>query len=76
MTGAYSNLDYPTLTKRGFLLGVALFAIGALGELGLTASGLTVPAWERTALFYIELSGIVIGLLSPFIFGILLPLTE
>jgi len=76
MAGRYGELDYPVLTKRSFLLGVALFAIGALGELGLTTAGLAVPEWERALLFDIELLGIMIGLLSPFIFGILLPLTE
>jgi hypothetical protein len=76
MTGRYGELDYPVLTKRSFLLGVALFGIGALGELGLSAAGLAVPEWERALLFDIELLGILIGLLSPFIFGVLLPLTE
>jgi len=76
MAGRYGELDYAVITKRGFLLGVALFAIGALGELGLTAVGLSVPEWERALLFDIELLGILIGLLTPFVFGILLPLTE
>jgi len=44
--------------------------------LGLTAAGISVPDWERALLFDIELLGILIGLLSPFVFGILLPLTE
>jgi hydrogenase/urease accessory protein HupE len=76
MTGAYGDLDYPTLTKRTFFLGVALFLIGAVGELGLHAAGVSVPQWERTLLFDMEIVGIVIALLSPFVFGILLPLTE
>ena len=76
MAGRYGELDYSVLTKRSFLLGVTLFAIGALGELWLTAAGISVPDWERALLFDIELLGILIGLLSPFVFGILLPLTE
>lgn len=76
MAGRYGKLDYSVLTKRSFLLGVALFVIGALSEMGLAAAGLTVPEWERALLFDIELLGIIIGLLSPFVFGILLPLTE
>mgnify|MGYP006873383312 FL=1 len=76
MAGRYGELDYAVLTKRSFLLGVTLFAIGAIGELGLTAAGISVPDWERALLFDIELLGILIGLLSPFVFGILLPLTE
>jgi len=76
MARRYGKLDYPVLTKRSFLLGVALFAIGALGGLGLTAAGIAVPEWERALLFDLEVLGILIGLLSPFIFGVLLPLTE
>ena len=76
MAGRYGEMDYPTLTKRGFLLGVALFAIGAVGEMGIAAAGLSVPDWERALLFDLELLGIAIGLLSPFVFGVLLPLTE
>ena len=76
MAGRYGELDYSVLTKRSFLLGVTLFAIGAFSELGLTAAGISVPDWERALLFDIELLGILIGLLSPFVFGILLPLTE
>lgn len=76
MTGTYGDLDYPTLTKRAFLLGVALFVIGGVGELGLTAAGISIPQWEQTLLFDLEVLGVVIALLSPFVFGILLPLTE
>jgi hypothetical protein len=76
MAGRYGDVEYTVLTKRGFLLGVALFAIGALGELGLTATGIAVPDWERALLFDLELLGILIGLLSPFVFGVVLPLTE
>lgn len=76
MAGRYGKLAYATLAKRGFFVGVALFAIGALGELGLAAAGLSVPDWERALLFDLELLGILIGLLSPFVFGVLMPLTE
>jgi len=30
--GRYGNIDYPTVTKRAFLLGVSLFLIGVIGE--------------------------------------------
>jgi len=74
-TQRYDKIEYATLTKHGFPLGVTLFAIGALGELGLTATGLSMADWERVLLFDLELAGILIGLLSPFVFGVLLPLT-
>jgi hypothetical protein len=76
MTGRYGDLDFPTLTKRSFLLGVGLFALGALGEFALAATGTAVPAWEHAILVDAEWLGVLIALFSPFVFGILLPLTE
>ncbi|MFD1685356.1 hypothetical protein [Halobellus litoreus] len=76
MTGRYGDLDFPTLTKRSFLLGIGLFALGALGEFALAATGTAVPAWEHAILVDAEWLGVVIALFSPFVFGILLPLTE
>ncbi|MGQ4556360.1 DUF7860 family protein [Halobellus sp. GM3] len=76
MTGRYGDIDYPTLTKRSFLLGFGLFAFGALGELALAATGVQVPGWEHALLVDAEWIGVAIALLSPFVFGILLPLTE
>ncbi|WP_336024049.1 hypothetical protein [Halobellus salinisoli] len=76
MAGRYGDVDYPTLTKRSFLFGVGLFAFGALGEFALAATGTTVPAWEHALLVDAEWIGVAIALLSPFVFGILLPLTE
>jgi hypothetical protein len=35
-----------------------------------------VPAWEETLLFDMEVLGVLISLFSPFVFGVLLPLTE
>lgn len=74
--GRYGKLDYPKLTKTGFLLGVALVAIGALGEIVGTALYGTLPGWENMLFTDLEILGILLGLLSPFVFGIFLPLTE
>lgn len=76
MTGRYGDLDYPTLAKRGTLLGFGLFAVGALGELASHALGMQLPAWEATLLFDAEVLGVALFLLSPLVFGVLLPLTE
>ena len=74
--GRYGELDYPFLTKLGFFLGVGLLVIGAGGELIGHAYFESLPAWEETLFFDLEIVGILLGLLSPFVFGIFLPLTE
>jgi hypothetical protein len=76
MTGRYGDLDYPTLAKRGTLLGLCLFVVGAAGELGAHAMGLQLQAWEATLLFDAEVLGVALFLLSPLVFGVALPLTE
>ncbi|UPM43570.1 DUF7860 family protein [Halocatena salina] len=74
--GRYGDLDYGLLTKTGFLLGIGLFALGAGGgAIGHSLYG-TLPAWETTLFTYAEVVGILLGLFSPFLFGIFLPLTE
>jgi hypothetical protein len=76
MAGRYGDIDYPTLTKRSFLLGLGLFLFGVVGEFLIGVTGATVPAWEHTLLVDAEAIGIVVALLSPLLFGIVLPLTE
>jgi hypothetical protein len=74
--GRYRAFDYPTLTKTGFLLGLVLFLGGAVGSTLLNAFIGSIPGWLSTVLFDAEAIGLVIGFFSPFVFGILLPLTE
>jgi len=70
------SVDYATYAKRGFLVGVGLFVVGALGEaVGHAALG-TLPSWNDALLTNMEAFGIVIALLAPLVFGIVLPLTE
>ncbi|WP_248895168.1 hypothetical protein [Haloplanus halobius] len=76
MTGRYGDIDYSNWTKRGTLLGLGLFAVGALGELTVHAAGLQLPAWEAALLFNAELIGVLLFLVTPLVFGVLLPLTE
>ena len=73
---AHGNLDYSRLTKLGIGSGLTLFAIGAVGLLVAPAVVGPLPAWERTLLLEAEALGVVLTLLSPFVFGILLPLIE
>ena len=76
MANQHDRLDYPTVTKRGIALGIGLFLLGAIGQILIHATGVQVPAWERTLLFDFEVLGILIMLFSGFVFGIVMPLTE
>lgn len=73
---ANGNPDYSRVTKLGIGSGLTLFAVGALGLLVAPAVVGPLPAWERTLFFDAEALGVVVTLLSPFVFGILLPLIE
>lgn len=74
--GRYGNIDYPSLTKRAFLFGVGLFLIGEVGEFVIHTYLEDFPGWMDPVLFYLTVIGLLTFFLSPFIFGILLPLTE
>lgn len=74
--GQYGSMDHATLAKRGFLLGVALFALGALGELAAATLLGPLPGWGNMLLTDMEALGILLGLFSPLVFGIALPLVE
>lgn len=71
-----TSLDYARYAKLGFLLGVTLFVTGAGGELIATTYFAPLPAWEGTLLFDLEVLGIAVGFLSPWVFGVVLPLME
>ena len=74
--GRYGDLNYESLAKRAFLLGVGLFAIGAGGELLAHALHVTLPAWEETLLYDAEIIGLLVAFVSPWVFAVILPLTE
>ncbi|MFC7113954.1 hypothetical protein ACFQH2_01740 [Natronoarchaeum sp. GCM10025703] len=76
-SGRYGDLNYPTLTKYGFLLGVGLFIGGVVGELLFAGVLLSdVPGWTHTLFFDMEAIGVVVAFLSVVVFGVILPLTE
>ena len=76
MAGRYGSLDYPKRTRFGFGLGIALFVAGVAGAAVLPAVTGPLPAWERALFFDMEALGVALALVSPFVFGVLLPLTE
>lgn len=70
------NLDYPRLAKTGFLLGAALFAVGAVGGIVGHAFLSSVPSVLYRLLFGMEILGVLVGFFAPAIFGVVMPLTE
>lgn len=74
--GRYGDLDYEFLAKTGFFLGLGLLVVGGGGELIGHAYFGTLPGWEETLFFDLEVIGLVVGFFSPLLFGIFLPLTE
>lgn len=75
MAGRYGEMDYGSLTKGGVAVGAALFALGAIAEVTVGASGSLSPTLD-TALLTMEFLGPIVALLSVVVFGIVMPLTE
>lgn len=73
--GRYGNIDYPRSVKRGVLTGLFLLTVGEIG--GYVADVyVALPAWEEVLFLDIAVLGLLIFVLSPILFGIVLPLTE
>jgi hypothetical protein len=72
----YSSMNYARLTKGGFLLGVGLLLFGALGGIVGKALFGTLPEWETTLFLFSEGTGILIGVFSVCVFGVIMPLVE
>lgn len=69
-------MNFELWAKGGCLLGIGLFVAGELGEFLIRTNGWTVPQREHTLLFAAVGTGILVALLSPFVFGIIMPLTD
>ncbi|MEZ3163594.1 hypothetical protein ABNG03_07370 [Halorubrum sp. RMP-47] len=76
MSAGYGRVDYSRLTRLSFAFGIGLFLVGELGVFGTRTAGLSLPSWELQLLETVPWVGILVALLSPFVFGIFLPLTE
>ena len=76
MAGRYGNLDYSAYAKGGFLIGLAMFAVAAIGEVVIHVGNVQIATWIGTVLLDTGLAGILVMLLAPIIFGVIMPLTE
>lgn len=76
MAGRYGNIDYSTYAKGGFFIGLAMFAIAAIGEIVIHLANVQVAAWITTVLLDAGLAGILVMLVAPIVFGVVMPLTE
>lgn len=70
------SFDYARIAKTGFLAGVALFALGTVGEIAGHAVLSSMPAAAEQAFFGMEILGVAVGFLVPIVFGAVLPLVE
>lgn len=73
--GRYGTLDYARLVRLWFALDLTMSIKGVMGEFMIHVMIDEIDPLIDTAFFTIEADGLVIELLSPFIFGIH-PLTE
>lgn len=72
--GRYGDINYPKAAKGGVLLGLALLFVGEAG--GYASGYLSMPGWEQTLFFDLAIIGLLVFVVSPFLFGLVLPLTE
>ena len=75
-TPTYATRDYARNAKLGFLAGLALWTVGALGGVVGPALFGPLPGWETMLLADAEVLGVLVGLLSLVVFGVELPLAE
>ncbi|NHX35210.1 MULTISPECIES: DUF7860 family protein [Halolamina] len=73
--GRYGSIDYSSTVKRGLLLGLVLMAVGETGGY-LAENYVSVPGWEESLFLATAAVGLLAFVLSPIVFGIVLPLTE
>lgn len=72
--GRYGDIDYPKAAKGGVVLGLALLFAGEIG--GYASSRFQLPAWEQTLFFDLAILGLLVFVISPLLFGLVMPLTE
>lgn len=70
------NVDYARVAKLGFLGGAGLFLLGAIGEVIVHAYVAGLPETLDNVFLGMEVSGILVALFIPIVFGAVLPLIE
>ncbi len=70
------GIDYGEWLRGGFLLGVAMFVVGAIGAVVAPRVYGELPGWEMTLFTDMIALGVVVAFLSLLFFGLILPLTE
>lgn len=70
------SMDYSWYTRTGMGFGGALFLLGVLGHVAVPMIFDSLPAWELTLFTGLEAGGILVALLTPFVFAVALPLIE
>ncbi|WP_435126659.1 hypothetical protein [Halobaculum sp. D14] len=76
MAGRYGKRNWSALTKRGIAVSLGAFLLAVAVEVGAALAGVSLPGWEETLLVEIEAFGVLGLLVSVFVIGIFLPLTE
>jgi len=69
-----NKIDYAKRSKQGFWLGVAMFVLGGIGEIGGHMLYGSLPQWENMLFTDMIGLGILVAFLSFFVVGIALPL--
>ena len=70
------SLDHARIAKTGFLAGLGLFAVGAIGEFAGHSLASSLPETIESALLTAEILGVVVAFFVPIVFGAVLPLVE
>lgn len=70
------TVDHGRVAKLGFLAGVGLFLLGAVGEVVVHAFAVGLAETLDQLFLGMEVGGILIALFVPIVFGAVLPLIE
>jgi hypothetical protein len=70
------SLDHAKIAKTGFLAGLGLFVVGAVGELAGHSAASSMSETLESVLLMLEVLGVAVAFFVPVVFGAVLPLAE